>query len=75
MPSSPFLRLDAFDQIDIDAMGKAYSDACAALGLRDKADQLTELVASHIIDLAQRGILSADELFAAVIREFRHTAA
>jgi hypothetical protein len=72
MPITPFLRHQAFDPIQIDLMGKAFKDACASLGLNEEADDsATRLVATHIIELAQRGIVNADELFDATMREFR----
>ena len=37
-------------------MSAAFVNACKALGLSDRADKVTEIVALHVIELAQRGI-------------------
>jgi hypothetical protein len=57
MPITPFLQHRPFDPETIQAMSGAFTDACKALGLApDHTDPITELVARHIIELAQRGI-------------------
>jgi hypothetical protein len=52
---TPFLNGQAFDPETIEAMGKAFVTTCEALGLSDRTDAMTELVAKKIIELAQRG--------------------
>jgi len=37
-------------------MGAALSKTCDALGLRERADPITTLVAEKIIELAERGL-------------------
>lgn len=49
MPIAHFLSNQAFDQKIIEAMSEALTDACHSLGLVDRTDQLTELVARYII--------------------------
>lgn len=71
MPITPFLRNRAFEPEQIAAMSVAFTNACNALGLSDRTDKLTELVAHHVIELAQRGIVDPHELTAATLKEFR----
>ena len=56
MPITPFLRGQAFDPELINAMGAAFSQSCDALGLTERSDPLTTLVAQKIIELAERGL-------------------
>ena len=55
-PITPFLRGQAFDPETVDAMAKAFVTTCEALGLSNRDDAMTELVAETIIELAQREI-------------------
>ena len=55
-PITPFLRGQAFDPETIEAMGKAFLTTCEKLGLSERDDALTELVARNIIEFAQRGL-------------------
>ncbi len=71
MPITPFLRNQAFDPDLIDAMSAAFTQACTTLGLVDRADPITELVARYIIELAQRGIRTHTALYLATIEEFK----
>jgi len=45
--------------------------ATKALGLVDRTDPITELVARHIIKLAQSGIRTENALYLATIEEFK----
>jgi hypothetical protein len=71
MPIVPFLRGQAFERETIVAMSAAFSRACKWLGLVERTDQITELVANHIIELAERGIRSKTTLFVKTIVEFK----
>jgi hypothetical protein len=71
MPITPFLRGQAFDPELVAAMGEAFTDTCKALGLTDRDDPITELVAQHIIELAQRGIRTKTVLCVRTIQEFK----
>ena len=68
MPITPFLRNQAFEPEALDAMSLAFTNACKALGLSDRSDKLTEIVAHHVIEWAQRGVLDPIELTAATLR-------
>ena len=45
----------AFGPDDIKVLTAAYEEALRALGLKDRADPATEMIAKKIIELAQRG--------------------
>jgi hypothetical protein len=66
-----FLRGQAFDPETVDAMGKAFSTTCEALGLSDRNDAMTKLVAEKIIELAQCGYKNPTALHLAAIKEFK----
>jgi hypothetical protein len=56
MPIRLFLPHDAaFGPGDLAAMGAAFDQALGKLDLRDRTDQITELVARKIISLAKAG--------------------
>jgi hypothetical protein len=71
MPITPFLRNQAFDPETVEAMGKAFVTTCEALGLSDRTDAMTELVAQKVIELAQRGYKNPTALHLAAINEFK----
>jgi hypothetical protein len=73
MPITPFLRDRAFDPETIAAMSAAFTEACAALGLADRTDPITELVARHIIELAQTGVRTSDALYLGTMQRFKQT--
>ncbi len=70
MPITPFLRNQAFDPETVEAMAKAFVTTCEALGLNDRADAMTELVAEKIIEFAQRGFKNPLALHVAAMEEF-----
>ncbi len=51
-------------------MSRALADACQALGLRDKQDAATQLLAMRIIELARDGISDPELLKAAALKGF-----
>ncbi len=70
MPITRFLRGHGFDIEHVRAMSDAFSDACNALGLVDRDDALTALVAGHIIKLARQGVRSKTALCLLTLEEF-----
>lgn len=70
MPIGPFLDDEAFDPEAIESMGRALAAACQTLGLRDKEDAATQLLAMRIIDLAREGLHDAELLKAAALKGF-----
>jgi hypothetical protein len=71
MPITPFLRNQTFEPDQIDIMSAAFVDACAVLGLADRTDPATELVAMRIIELTQCGVVTYIELFERAINGFK----
>ena len=71
MTITPFLKHQAFGPEVIQAMGVAFQNACRRLRLGNAArDRAAELVASKIIDLAQRGERDPDILYRRTMAEF-----
>ena len=56
MPITPFLKGQAFDPELVEAMSAAFESTCDALGLTERTDPITALVAEKIIEAAQRGL-------------------
>lgn len=71
MPITPFLRDQAFDPETIQVLSSAFEKVCANLGLSDRADPMTELVAKQIIEAAQRGVRTDTVLCLAVLQKFK----
>jgi hypothetical protein len=71
MPITPFLAGLDFDAEATRAMGLAFKKACAALGLADRSDPLTTMVADKIIAAARAGERDPERLCAATLRELR----
>jgi hypothetical protein len=61
----------AFDPEAIEAMSRAYRGACHTLGLADRDDALNKMVAQYLITLAQTGMRSPTDLYAATVKEFK----
>ena len=70
MPIRPYLAGHHFDPETIVIMSDAFTSACAALGLMERDDPATRLVAERVIAHALEGVKSRDELYALVIAEF-----
>ena len=71
MPITPFLRNQAFDPETIEVMSSVFAKACARLGLMDRSDRMTELVARQTIEVARRGIRNETALYLSVMQEFK----
>jgi hypothetical protein len=52
-------------------MSAVFESVCAELGLSDKDDPATRLVASKIIEFAQSGVLDAARLQSLTRKEFK----
>jgi hypothetical protein len=61
----------AFDPKAISTMSVVLESVCAELGLRDKDDAATRLVASKIIEFAQSGVLDVARLRSMTRKEFK----
>ena len=55
MPMARLLNGSAFSPDDITILSAAFEDALRTLGLTDRADPATELVAQQIVSIAQQG--------------------
>ena len=73
MPIRPFLAGQAFEPEIIREMSLALETVCGKLELRLTDDPATRLVASKIIELAQRGVRDAATLSAMTLKELRTT--
>lgn len=62
MSITPFLAGQAFDPEVIHNMSTALESVCASLGLKPRSDPAARLVASTIIDMAQRGVRDVETL-------------
>ncbi len=72
MPIRPYLReVSAFEPEAIRNMSIVFESALAELGLRNKDDPATRLVASKIIEFAQSGVLDAARLQSLTRKEFK----
>ncbi len=69
MPVLRFSRDAAFDPEHVHSMLSAFDGACARLHLR-KGDEMTDLVALKIVELAEAGEWDAHKLLALVLQEF-----
>ena len=72
MPITPYLAAQAFEPEVIREMSLALETVCDTLRLRLTDDPNTRLVASKIIELAQRGVRDAPTLSAMALKEFKH---
>jgi hypothetical protein len=72
MPITPYLAGQAFEPDVIQQMSLALESVCHTLKLKLTDDPNTRLVASRIIELAQRGIRDAPSLSAMTLKEFKH---
>lgn len=69
MPIRPFLAGQAFEPDVIREMSLAFQTVCEKLELKLTDDPNTRLVASKIIELAQRGVRDAPTLTAMTVKE------
>ena len=72
MPIRPYLAGQAFEPESIREMSLALENVCETLALRLADDANRRLVASKIIELAQRGVRDAPTLIAMTLQEFKH---
>jgi hypothetical protein len=69
MPIRPFLAGQAFEPDVIREMSLALETVCAKLALKLTDDPATRLVASKVIELAQRGVRDATTLSTMTLKE------
>jgi hypothetical protein len=68
---TPFLRRKGFDPEQVEAMGAAFANACEALGLANRLDPITVMVAKKIIELAQRGFRDSGDIELMALKELK----
>ena len=72
MPIRPYLlEGSAFAPESISTMSVVFESVCVELGLSDKDDPATRLVASKIIEFAQSGVLDVARLRSMTRKEFK----
>ena len=52
-------------------MGEAYELALVAMGLKDRKDPLTEIIAKTVIEVAQTGVKEPAEICALAVKRIR----
>jgi MoxR-like ATPase len=60
-----------FEPDEIAILNRAFEDVLRSLGLVDRNDPLTEIVARTIIDLAERGLRDPDKISEVALKELR----
>ena len=70
MPVTPFLSYQAFDPETVEVLAQAYEHTCHSLGLTVRDDQLNQLIAEHVIKLAQIGVRNPVAICLLTVREF-----
>jgi hypothetical protein len=53
--ASPYRQPGMFDPEEVGMLGEVFEDVIRALGLEDRADPFTEVVAKTLIEFAQAG--------------------
>jgi hypothetical protein len=71
MPIRYFLAGEAFEPETVGVMSDAFTAVCTSLGLVDRDDPATRLVAERIIAHATAGVTERSDLYALVIAEFQ----
>ena len=71
MPITPYLKGKVFSPEETRAMGIAFEQACKWLGLKDKSDPLSEIIAAKIIELAHRGEHDPERLCARALSAYQ----
>ena len=71
VPITPFLRDQAFEPEVLKTMADAFTEACRALGLKQRDDKMTAMVARHVIQLAERGVRTKTALYLLTVKEFK----
>jgi hypothetical protein len=74
VPITPFLKGKVFDPEALAALNSVFVDVCERLGLTDKADPATRLVAQKIIELASSGEYDREGLRRAAYHVFEISA-
>jgi hypothetical protein len=68
VPIQKLLQEQHFNPEDVARLVAAYESCLAKLGLTDRSDPMTHLVAKLIVNTAREGIRDSDALSAAVMK-------
>jgi hypothetical protein len=71
MPINRLLAQSNLDPDEIAMLNRAFEDVLGSLGLADRNDPFTEIVARTIIDLAERGLRDPDKISEVALKELR----
>jgi hypothetical protein len=63
-------RQDVFTPEEVTVLGKVFEDVLQTLGLVDRKDPMTEMVAKKVVELATAGIREPDRLKALTLQAF-----
>jgi hypothetical protein len=63
-------RQDDFTPEEVTILGSVFEDVLQTLGLVDRKDPLTEMVAKKVVELATAGIREPDRLKALTVQAF-----
>ena len=70
MPIYRHLQNSGFDPEQAKAVGQAFEQTLAALGLKDRSDPLVEIIATKIIEIGQHGERDAGRIRDQAIKAF-----
>jgi hypothetical protein len=71
MPINRFLRDNDFEADEVEILNLAFEDFLQALGLFDRNDLVTKVVATRIIALGQTGLRDPAEICSVALKELR----
>jgi hypothetical protein len=71
MPINRFLRDDDFQADEIEILNLAFEDFLHALGLYDRNDLVTRVVATRIIAIGRTGLRDPTEICSTALKELR----
>ncbi len=63
------LQNSPFGPDDIERLAAAYEETLKALGLKDRSDPITELVARKIVEISQTGVRDPIQISQLAIKE------
>jgi len=67
----PLHAHSGFDPEAIEIMSSALAKVCAELGLANRSDRMTELVARHIVEAAQKGMRTEPAIHQFAVAQFK----
>ena len=71
MSVTPIFLNEAFDPQTLCAMGSAFDRVCKVLGLVDRIDGMTEIVAMRVIEQVRMGVRDPEKVATNVLAAYR----